>query len=348
MQMDNFNLVPQWDYQDSSNLVIEYDGCVISQGYITSFEAIDISHRTHQTREREDRGHIDDLIGSIEAVGLNRVPTVKYDPISGMFQPLGGHHRIISINKIRNNRKAFKSFQQFNKGFPVLVVSFPDKMGEEFFCVEDNNHEPAKTHAKNDVVKFFLRIDKKGHFENMDRDQAKREIYSRIDKTFSHLGSPRTKSTIFNSWLAQRGIYGPRAVYPSTEELYQEARVHWHLPADNDNWKLKASKAASDPYNENGRLVVGKWDPSRKTVFISILHGLETKKTYNYRIFTYLSCKVDSMVQARAEGLKVWANWNANQVNQHQVTEIVFRGQIDNEPHQRYIWCTKLKEFKKI
>ncbi len=274
--MDHFELVPQWKYGDSGNLVKKYGGVLISQGYVTSFDAFDISKRYHQTRQKgEDRGHIDDLIGSIESSGLNRVPTVKYDSISGKFQPLGGHHRIISINKMRTQRT--KGSIEFKKGFPVLVVSFNDKKQEDFFCVDDNNHEPAKTHSINDVVDFFIRIDGKGHFEGLAIEDAKAEIYNIINKTFSHLGASRTKHTIFNSWLAKRGNTGPRAVYPSTEELYQEARTHWHLPADNDNWKLKTKSASSDSYNENGRLVIGKWDPIRKTFIMSILHGLETQ-----------------------------------------------------------------------
>jgi hypothetical protein len=348
--MNNFTRVntTEWEYNDSSALVLKYGGKVVSQGYVDCFEAFDISNRNHQTRQKgEDRGHIDDLIGSIESVGLRNAPTAVYDVPSNKFRLLGGHHRIISINKMRiQETPASKKFEQ---GFPVLVVKFDNTKlkQKEFFCVEDNNHEPAKTHSKNDVVDFLLKIDDQGHFANMSSDKSKAEIYDIIDKTFSHLGSPRTKSTIYEAWKAKRGKATARAVYPSGEELYAEARVHWRLGSDTKDWKLKTSGAAIDPNDDTSRLVVGTWDPTRKTVFMAILDGLNKiePETYSYKIFTSVKCKVDSIVDAREKGLKSWKNWNLDQGDKHQVKEVVFRGQIDGEPHQPYVWDDEKKSF---
>ena len=348
MEMNNFKQVDttEWGYGDSSHLVHKYGGERISQGYVTSFQSFDISNRNHQTRQKgEDRGHIDDLIGSIESIGLKNAPTVIYDRISGKFQPLGGHHRIISINKMRTQKPP--STRKFEQGFPVLVVEFNDKKQEEFFCVDDNNPEPAKTHSKNDVVNFLLRIDAQGHFSNMDREAAKAEVYSIIDKTFSHLGANRTKNTILKAWYSKRGKSSSRAVYPSSEELYDEARVQWGLSADSKEWKLKTSGAAIDPDDNTNRLVIGPWDSTRKTAFVAVLDGLDKKEPeeYSYKIFTYLTCKVDKMADNRKKGLKSWKNWNINQDGKHQVKEVVFRGQIDKEAHQRYVWDDEEKSF---
>ena len=77
MKMNNFKQVntTEWGYGDSSHLVRKYGGKRISQGYVTSFQSFDISNRNHQTRQKgEDRGHIDDLIGSIESIGLKNAP----------------------------------------------------------------------------------------------------------------------------------------------------------------------------------------------------------------------------------------------------------------------------------
>lgn len=344
--MDNFELVPQWKYSDSGNLVKKYGGELISQGYVTSFDAFDIWHRSHQTRQKgEDRGHIDDLIGSIESNGLNRVPTVKYDSISGKFQPLGGHHRIISINKMRTHRT--KGSTEFKQGFPVLIVSFSDKKQEEFFCVDDNNHEPAKTHSKNDVVDFLLRINTKGHFQGMTTETAKAEIYAIIDSTFSHLGATRTKNNIFKSWLAKRGKSNARSVYPSSEELYEEARVHWHLPSNTQDWKIKKNGATSDPKNNGVRLIIGPESATRKTFYNALTDGLMGGEQYSYKIFTSLGCKASSMFDTREKILQRHRAWNINMNGSHQITEIVFRGQVNNETHQRYIWNNRRKSFTK-
>jgi len=346
--MNNFIEVEHWKYGDSSSLVRKHGGDIVLQGYVTSFEAFDIHSREHQTRQKgEDRGHIDDLIGSIESIGLKNAPTATYDRPSGKFRLLGGHHRIISINKMRTQKTP--ASKKFEKGFPILVVEFNDMKQQEFFCVDDNNHEPAKTHSKNDVIDFMLRIDGQSHFNKMDREAAKAEIYRIIDKTFSHLGAGRTKSTIFEAWKNKRGKASSRAVYPSSEELYAEARSHWHLKADNKDWKLKTSGAAIDPNDDTKRLVIGPWDSTRKTVFIAILDGLvnENPETYSYKIFTCLTCKVDKMEGNRKKGLKAWKSWNLNQNDKHQVKEVVFRGQIDGEAHQRYVWDDKGKSFIK-
>ncbi len=347
--MNNFRQIntTEWEYGDSSALVQKYGGKIVSRGYVDSFEAFDISGRNHQTRQKgEDRGHIDDLIGSIESIGLRNAPTAVYDKHDDKFQLLGGHHRIISINKMLAQKTP--ASEKFEQGFPVLVVEFNDKKKEEFFCVDDNNHEPAKTHSKNDVVDFLLRINGQGHFDKMDRDAAKAEVYRIIDNTFSHLGAPRTKSTILKAWRAKRGKASSRAVYPSSEELYAEARSHWHLGADKEDWKLKTSGAAIDPNDNLGRLVIGPWDSTRKTVFISVLDGLDKEKSeaYSYKIFTCLTCKVDKMKDNRKKGLKSWKNWNIDQDGKHQVKEVVFRGQIDGEAHQRYVWNDEKKSFE--
>jgi len=338
----------QWKYNDSSALVLEYGGNIVSRGYVDSFEAFDISNRNHQTRQKgEDRGHIDDLIGSIESVGLRNVPTAVYDTVGDNFQLIGGHHRIISINKmIAQKSPASKEFEQ---GFPVLVVEFDNKKQKEFFCVDDNNHEPAKTHSKNDVVDFLLRIDEKGHFDGMKAEEAKAEVYRIINKTFSHLGTPRTKSTIFEAWSNNRKNVSSRAVYPSSEELYAEARVQWRLKADSKEWKLKTSGAAIDPNDNTSRLVVGPWDSTRKTTFISVLDGLgkEVPEPYSYKIFTYLTCQSKKMPENRKKGLKSWKNWNLDQKDKHQVKEVVFRGQIDGEAHQLYVWDDEKESFIK-
>jgi len=346
MEMDNFTQVDHWRYGDSWNLVKKYGGELISQGYVTSFDAFDISNRYHQTRQKgEDRGHIDDLIGSIQSSGLNRVPTVKYDSISGKFQPLGGHHRIISINKMRTQRT--KGSTEFRQGFPVLVVSFSDRKQEDFFCVDDNNHEPAKTHSKNDVVDFLLRIDTKGHFQGLSIDAAKSEIYNIIDKTFSHLGATRTKHTIFKSWVSKRGKSSARSVYPSSEELYEEARVHWHLPSDTQDWKIKTNGATIDPNNNDVRLIIGPESATRKTFYNALTDGLMSGERYNYKIFTSLACKASSMFEVRESTLQRHRAWNINMNGSHQITEIVFRGQVNNETHQRYIWDNQKKSFAK-
>ena len=338
----------QWKYNDSSALVLEYGGNIVSRGYVDSFEAFDISNRNHQTRQKgEDRGHIDDLIGSIESVGLRNVPTAVYDTVGDKFQLIGGHHRIISINKmITQKSPASKEFEQ---GFPVLVVEFDNKKQKEFFCVDDNNHEPAKTHSKNDVVDFLLRIDGQGHFSKMDREAAKTEVYSIIDKTFSHLGANRTKNTILKAWEGKRGKASTRAVYPSSEELYDEARVQWDLSADSKEWKLKTSGAAIDPNDNTNRLVIGPWDATRKTTFVAILDGLDKKEPeqYSYKIFTYLTCQSKKMPENRKKGLKSWKNWNLDQKDKHQVKEVVFRGQIDGEAHQLYVWDDEKESFIK-
>ena len=348
MEMNNFKQVnaTQWKYDDSSALVLKYGGNVVSRGYVDSFEAFDISNRNHQTRQKgEDRGHIDDLIGSIESVGLRNAPTAVYDKPSGEFRLIGGHHRIISINKMRTQKSP--SSKKFEQGFPVLVVEFKDKKQKEFFCVDDNNHEPAKTHSKNDVIDFLLRIDGQGHFDNMGPEDCKNEVYSIINKTFSHLGAGRTKSTILKAWNDKRGKASSRAVYPSSEELYDEARVQWGLSADSKEWKLKTSGAAIDPNDNTNRLVIGPWDSTRKTAFVAVLDGLdkEEPETYSYKIFTCLTCKVDKMADNRKKGLKSWKNWNIDQEGKHQVKEVVFRGQIDKEAHQRYVWDDVEKSF---
>jgi hypothetical protein len=347
MTLNNFIPISQWEYGDSSLLTQKYGGVIVSQGYVTSFEAFDISNRNHQTRQKgEDRGHIDDLIGSIEAVGLRRAPTVKYDPISGKFQPLGGHHRLISINKMRSSPSP-KRCHEFKDGFPVLVVEFSDKMQEEFFCVEDNNHEPAKTHSTNDVVDFLLRIDDKGHFNNKNKEDAKSEIYNIINNTFNHFGAPRTKNSIFNKWVTKRGKASARSVYPSSEELYEEARVHWHLPSDSAKWKLKVNGSAIHPSNKKVRLIIGPESATRKTFYNAFTDGLLKAEYYTYRIFTSLGCKASSMTDARDSVLKRHTAWNINMNDKHQITEIVFRGQINGETHQRYIWNKHQKSFAK-
>ena len=51
------------------------------------------------------------------------------------------------------------------------------------------------------------------------------------------------------------------------------------------------------------------------------------------------------MADNRKKGLKSWKNWNINQDGKHQVKEVVFRGQIDKEAHQRYVWDDEEKSF---
>ena len=234
---------------------------------------------------------------------------------------------------------------KFAQGFPVLVVGFTDTMQEEFFKVDDNNHQPTKTHSIADVVDFFVRIDGKGHFGAMDERAAKKEIYKIIDNTFSHLGSQKTKNRIFNSWFYQRGNSNIRSAYPSSEELYEEARVHWHLPSDSDKWKLNKKSATQSPFNKNDCLVIGPENSTRKTFINALTDGLLNGETYSYKFFISLGCGAKNMVNARKRILKSKKAWNLDQRGRHQITEIVFRGQLDNETHQRYIWDKKNKSF---
>jgi len=139
------------------------------------------------------------------------------------------------------------------------------------------------------VVDFLLRIDTKGHFQGLSIEAAKTEIYNIIDETFSHLGATRTKHTIFKSWLSKRGKSSARSVYPSSEELYEEARVHWHLPSDTQEWKIKPKSATSDPNNNDVRLIIGPESATRKTFYNALTDGLMSGERYSYKIFTSLA-----------------------------------------------------------
>ena len=147
--------IPDWEKQYKMGKVIEeaerHEVQILGAGYVSS-TIIDKIEQNQVRAEDYDKSHVAKLRDEISTGGLDVLPIVSYNPVTGLVEIQDGHHRIksmILISQLNGETKA---------QLPVLFVEFASDHQKKRFLRRSNNHNSSKSNSKTDWVKHLADI----------------------------------------------------------------------------------------------------------------------------------------------------------------------------------------------
>jgi len=196
------------------------NGTVSADCIVVDYQDISSKGRPFQTRVRDTvDAKIIKLTAQIKKDGLLRVPTVRYNSKTKVFDLLGGHHRLsvwYELNKPTEKDPDTPCMA------PVCVVDFKNDEDLHNFLADDNNHPESCNHNAEDAKKFLQDKEEMGAFRNLSDSQkeAKQQAYLE-----HHFGYTQRKAKNFVKKLGTKKISS--FIKPKASDMKQAQRKAW-------------------------------------------------------------------------------------------------------------------------
>ena len=309
--------------KEIKSLVEKYNGTVVSEDVQLLESEIDWEYKNNQTRHSDlDKGHIAALSADIKARGLKNKPLVEFDPKTGMYRIVSGHHRTAAVrNIILEDEKVTK--------IPCSSVSFSSDTGREFFMQNENHHPPTKPHTRKDAIRFIKNMREHGFFDsaNGDTEVIKFKVFSLLDKFYCRLNAT-SQSEVFHEAFKDKSM----------------TRVLTILKKDLEKVSSKLfPKTNAYTWENNEYLCYGNSDNVRKSIAVALekrVHDIKNQKAQlgkkgRVRVLTHFkSSDNKEIVLYRKNFLETEALLNKYAYgpgNVIIVSEIVFVPQVDGK-----------------